>query len=160
MRGVVGKGPLDMGAIRAGHSWFTRQLTEAVATSAQAAGEEAKRFVASPAVPFTHRTGGTAKATGYRVAKTRTGALIRIQNTAKHGVPLERGSKPHRIVARNARALRWFSGGGVRFAKSVWHPGTQPTWFLRMASERAGVRLGNELQGRLQRLAMDFSRKR
>jgi len=47
------------------------------------------------------------------------------------------GTRPHLIVARNARALRWLGPGGmgVRFARSVRHPGTKPNPFPDRALE-------------------------
>ena len=84
----------------------------------------------------------------------RTGALSRSVKTtpsqargdmivATIGSPLDyaaatdTGSKPHRIVARRARALRFFwergpRGPGVYFYRSVHHPGTKGTgWFTK-----------------------------
>lgn len=40
------------------------------------------------------------------------------------------GTVPHRIVPRNARLLRFVSGGRVVYARGVNHPGTQPNRFL------------------------------
>lgn len=39
---------------------------------------------------------------------------------------IERGTRPHVIRARNARALRFEGAGGTVYAKSVNHPGTRP----------------------------------
>lgn len=49
-------------------------------------------------------------------------------------VYLHRGTRPHTILPKNKKVLRFFSDamgmGLMRFAKSVKHPGTQPTnWF-------------------------------
>lgn len=40
-----------------------------------------------------------------------------------------RGTAPHRISARAARALHWVSASGPHFARSVNHPGTRPNPF-------------------------------
>lgn len=40
------------------------------------------------------------------------------------------GTRPHIITARNAKALRWESGGVVHFATSVKHPGYKGNPFL------------------------------
>lgn len=55
---------------------------------------------------------------------------------APYSLFVERGTRPHKIVARRAKALAWPSGGGMRFAKSVNHPGTKPYNFLSGALER------------------------
>lgn len=47
------------------------------------------------------------------------------------------GTRPHRIVARRAKALRFEVGGRIVFAKSVRHPGTRPNNFLLDALRRA-----------------------
>lgn len=71
---------------------------------------------------------------------------------------LEFGTRPHLIVPRRARALRWaaspqgrrLSGrprsaaqrgglGGVRFARRVRHPGTRPQPFMRPGAIRAAA---------------------
>lgn len=50
------------------------------------------------------------------------------------------GTKPHAIVARNAKVLRWLGPGGLggaRFAKAVNHPGTKPNPFPEKAIKPA-----------------------
>lgn len=81
---------------------------------------------------------------------TKTGALIqsvfsRRENatTYRVGHDLQRapyalfvhwGAKPHVIVPREKKALRWASGDHFIFARSVNHPGNKPdTWMLRAA---------------------------
>ena len=48
---------------------------------------------------------------------------------------LEYGTRPHTITARRAKMLRFVQGGVVRFARTVHHPGTKPTHFMRDAAE-------------------------
>ncbi|MGX1514042.1 hypothetical protein [Streptomyces collinus] len=43
------------------------------------------------------------------------------------------GTKPHIIVPRRAKALRFEAGGSVVFAKRVRHPGTKANNFLARA---------------------------
>jgi hypothetical protein len=54
---------------------------------------------------------------------------------APYGVFVELGTRSHKIRAKYRKALRWPVEGGFAFAKSVNHPGTQPTFFLRRAVE-------------------------
>lgn len=44
------------------------------------------------------------------------------------------GTRRHKIRIRHKRSLRWPAGDGVRFAKSVNHPGTAPDQFLYEAA--------------------------
>lgn len=45
------------------------------------------------------------------------------------------GARPHRIVPRRAKALRFQVGGRTVFARSVNHPGNKPTfWWTRTVS--------------------------
>ena len=81
---------------------------------------------------------------------TKTGALIQSvfsrkenESTYRVGHNLQRapyavfvhwGAKPHVIVPREKKALRWASGNRFIFARSVNHPGNKPdTWMLRAA---------------------------
>jgi hypothetical protein len=48
-----------------------------------------------------------------------------------HASYLDSGTAPHAIVARRAKALRWYdSGGNPVFRKSVQHPGTRGDGFF------------------------------
>lgn len=63
----------------------------------------------------------------------------------------EYGTRPHRIVARRARALRFWSGGAVVFRESVEHPGTRPLWMMHRAVEELRVEFRVIAQGELLR---------
>lgn len=63
-----------------------------------------------------------------------TGEVGAGENAAR----LNDGTRPHEIRARNAKALRFQAGGGVRFARSIQHPGTKPDPFLDAAADAAG----------------------
>lgn len=66
---------------------------------------------------------------------------------------LEGGTRPHVINAHviNARRggfLRFFvNGEGPIYARSVNHPGTKPTFYLRAAATEGGVFLSGRLRG-------------
>ena len=71
---------------------------------------------------------------------------------------VDRGTKAHRIVARKAKALRFWSGfhpkttpnalnvggggvfGNIIFRKGVWHPGTKARRFTRLFHRRSNKR--------------------
>ncbi|AGT12925.1 tail assembly chaperone [Mycobacterium phage KayaCho] len=59
-----------------------------------------------------------------------------VEATADYAAAVHEGSRPHRIAARSADALRFVWHGRVMFRKSVWHPGTRARPFLRNAARR------------------------
>jgi len=81
-------------------------------------------------------------------APERTGTLRRSITIMKEGdtyvitplvsyaVYVERGTRPHEIVARRARALHFVWRGAPVFFRRVWHPGTQPNPFIARTRER------------------------
>ena len=55
---------------------------------------------------------------------------------AKHALFVHWGTKPHLIVPKNKRSLRWVSGNNFRFSKRARHPGIKADpWFVRAASQ-------------------------
>lgn len=48
---------------------------------------------------------------------------------------LHQGTKPHNIMPRNKRVLRWADGGGFVFARRVKHPGTKKDPFIFDAAD-------------------------
>jgi hypothetical protein len=69
--------------------------------------------------------------------------------SANYALFVHEGTRPHTIVPRTARALRWAPGGGstlggrpraganVRFAKRVQHPGTRANPFMVRGAQKA-----------------------
>jgi bacteriophage HK97-gp10 putative tail-component len=74
--------------------------------------------------------------------------------TAAYAAAVEFGTRPHTIVPRRKKALRFAPGGSGRlsgsprkggavvFAKRVNHPGTKAQPFMRPGAERAVEKLG------------------
>jgi hypothetical protein len=58
-----------------------------------------------------------------------------IKAPARYALWVEEDTKAHRITARKAKVLRFVQAGAVRFAHSVWHPGTTGTHFMERAGE-------------------------
>lgn len=56
---------------------------------------------------------------------------------APYAAAIEFGSRPHDIVPKHRKALRWPAEGGFRFARRVRHPGTAPRRFLADALDQA-----------------------
>lgn len=55
---------------------------------------------------------------------------VTIENGKDYAAPVHEGSRPHKIVAKKAKALKFNMGGRTVFAKSVWHPGTLANPFI------------------------------
>jgi len=71
---------------------------------------------------FKNRTGKTAKSFSIERSGEWQGAIVSRSPVAAF---MDRGTKPHPIVARRARALRFTIDGRTIFARSVRHPGTK-----------------------------------
>lgn len=71
---------------------------------------------------FKSRTGKTARSFELERAGEWQGVIVSRSPVA---VFMDRGTKPHPIVARRARALRFVIDGRTIFARSVRHPGTK-----------------------------------
>lgn len=65
-----------------------------------------------------------------------------VRAQAEYGIFVHEGTKPHPIVARRAKALRFEMNGMIVYAKSVYHPGTKPNPFFRRALNSEAPRLG------------------
>jgi hypothetical protein len=88
------------------------------------------------------------QASGIQQAMSRLQALhaaaaLLVRTDCRAGSPskiaryMNAGTQPPLIRARNARALRFQVGGGMRFARSVRHPGTRPLRFFERGAQQA-----------------------
>lgn len=86
------------------------------------------------------------------ISNRRTGSVI-VQFTT--GVPyatyVMRGTRPHTIAPRNAKALYWSDSGGSHFARLVHHPGTKPNPFVEKAVRPLMPLLAEKLAATVQR---------
>lgn len=77
--------------------------------------------------------GGTPVDTGELLSAnrfSRNERVVSIENQKDYAAPVHEGSRPHKIVPRNAKALKFTIGGRTVFARSVWHPGTTANPFI------------------------------
>jgi len=76
-----------------------------------------------------------------QAAATAGSSSVSVGSDDPVAVFIERGTRPHTIRARNARALRWEGDGGTVFAANVNHPGTRPNPVLGNAldSSQEGI---------------------
>lgn len=59
----------------------------------------------------------------------------RVIARARHGRFIEEGTKPHVILPRTARFLKFFVGGRTVYARKVNHPGTAKRPFMWTAAQ-------------------------
>lgn len=90
----------------------------------------------------TGRTAGTIGSTLVGAGSSVSGHVGSNDRVARY---LEYGTRPHVIRPRNARALRFVSGGRVVFARAVNHPGTRPYRWLERSGEQGGAYAKGEL---------------
>ncbi|WP_288190263.1 hypothetical protein [uncultured Veillonella sp.] len=116
---------------------FREQLRQAVIESAELVQDEAKQTH-----NFTTKSGKLEDAV--KVRSERDG-FVGVVYLDEHEAPYARhvyfGTKPHTIVPRERKALRWPDGGKFVFAKRVQHPGTKADKFLVAAlrSKKAAI---------------------
>lgn len=63
--------------------------------------------------------------------------IVEVSATSKAALLHHEGTRPHVIVPRRARALRFKQGGRVVYAQRVFHPGTRPNPYLANAMRAA-----------------------
>lgn len=138
-------GPINIGAVRRKHARFVNSHKLMVDKALEGAGRAAETHVKTQA-KFKRRSVDSLKdATRHRVIPLSSGRKLRVFTTKKHARYLEFGTKPHPIVARRRKALRFTVGGNLVFRRRVMHPGTSATRFLHNATKHAhfvaGLRL-------------------
>ncbi len=143
-------------AQRSGRRFITALRTE-INSAMRAGGEQAIDHVRKHS-RFHRRSGsGSLKdATRVKFRRLKSGAVIRVQST-KHTAPyLEYGTRPHKIIARAGKMLRFQMRGKTVYARRVMHPGTRPTKFLWNATNAGYRYAGTMLKAGMLRAAKRF----
>lgn len=65
--------------------------------------------------------------------------VARVGSNVEYLLPVHEGSRPHIIVPKNKRALKFQKNNKTIFAKRVNHPGNKPNPFLRDALKAVKV---------------------
>lgn len=107
------------------------------------------------------RTGNLRKKTKVKTIRTRTGALVKIQNTAKYAAAQDRGSglygpKRRRYMIVGNPFLRFVWKGQVMYRRYVMHPGVRPTRFLYNTTDAVGRTVASFLRTRMVGVAKKF----
>ena len=106
---------------------------------------------------FKPHTGNLQKKTQAKVVRTSGGRLLRITNTAAYAGAIDGGAKPHVIVPRKAKLLRFVGRDGrTVFTRRVNHPGNKPYRFLYYATDAANRVFRADIERRLTDLAARF----
>ena len=108
---------------------------------------------------FISRTGNAERNTLTRFPDRMTGEVYLDTRNAPELRFIHEGTKPHPILPKNKKRLRWATpGGGWAFAGRVNHPGTKPDQFLyeAAATEQSAVveRFGRAVQAAKQRVGL------
>lgn len=75
-------------------------------------------------------------------------ASVKVGSDLEYAGFVNDGTRPHRIVARNAQVLRFRVGGRLVFVKAVNHPGTKPRPFLDRALREVAAARGYSFRTR------------
>lgn len=116
-----------------------RQLPEKFERSMRLTMKKAVRNVREKARrehAFVTRAGVLERAIDSDVQERPLVGYVFVTNDAPYGKYVHEGTRPHEIRPRRKKALRWATGGGFVFAKSVMHPGTKADPFLQNALDR------------------------
>jgi hypothetical protein len=76
------------------------------------------------------RTGALRASIHMRHMRDSRGQYLKIGSSVKHAYMHHEGTKPHLIMPRRRRTLRFFSKGFMVFTQLVRHPGTKPNRYL------------------------------
>lgn len=76
------------------------------------------------------KTGELRSKIDWKIGKDGRGLFGVLRAYAAHAVPVHQGTRPHVILPKRGRFLRFTSGGRVVYAKKVNHPGTKANPFL------------------------------
>lgn len=149
------QGPINLGKVMSAHSKFVRANSELLDKEYRRAGEFALTHVGQHP-EFKPRTGNLQKQTEFRIAKTKSGAIIRLSNSAKYAETIEYGGHARIIKARPGGMLRFMWRGKLTFRKSVKHPKTRAYKFLYRATTAAGRTFETSMRFGMSRIATNF----
>ena len=114
------------------------KLTHQVMVLALSKSAREVQMIARAKHRFRSRTTMLEKSVDYTVDETEMEAAIFLDETvASYGPWIHDGTKPHWILPRAKKALRWTQGGKFVFATKAWHPGTKKDQFLYEAGGAA-----------------------
>lgn len=109
------------------------------------------------------RTGKLRRSTVFQIMGGPANQWLEIRQAARspkgafYGFFVREGTRPHDIVARNAKALRFEMGGEIIFRFRVHHPGTKPNPYHHRVLNRLRGQVQNIVNRMGQRVAAYLS---
>jgi len=143
-------GPINIAQVQRGHELFLKQQDAWVMEALEIAKAQASEHVKKRST-FKRRspTSSLKDSTKGRIVKTRGGKKLHLTWPKKHALFIEYGTRPHPIIARRRRALRFVVNGQTLFRRKVMHPGTRPYKFGWKATSSAYRVLSQRLDARV-----------
>lgn len=146
----------SLAAVKSGHAKFALALRNAVEIESETASDLQMRWVQEKH-KFKTRTGHLIEATKSNVIRTKSGALIKLNNRLPYAESIDKGAKPHVIEAKKAPFLVFQTRDGKWVKrKKVNHPGNRPYRFMSRAHLASGRGLERGLRRRMGALASGF----
>lgn len=138
------------------HNRLLAENERAIAEALDLAGRHAIEHVELHP-EFKPQSGNLQKKTKARVVRTSGGRILRIVNTAPYAGAIDGGARPHLIVPRKAKLLRFIGRDGrTVFTKRVNHPGNRPYKFLYFATDAADRVFRADIQRRMSAIGSRF----
>jgi hypothetical protein len=146
-----------LGDLRARHDRFLADQERMLGDALDGAGDDAEEHVdRSPGFkPGPNRE--LQSATTHRVVRRRGGGVLLIRNDKPYAAPIDKGARPHEIVARRGKTLAFVGrDGSTVFRRRVRHPGNRPYEFLSRATDHAFTTLRGRLERGMRAIAKRF----
>lgn len=129
-----------------------RAIAQALDLAGQHGVEHVQRYP-----EFKPHTGNLQKHTKYRVVRTSAGRILRLSNDSPYAGAIDGGAKPHVIVPKRGKFLRFIGRDGrTVFARRVNHPGNKPYRFLYFATDAANRVFRADIERRLTDIGARF----
>jgi hypothetical protein len=148
---------LNLAEIKNAHRMLLAEHDKAVGAELERGGQFAADHVKKNH-RFKSRSGRLKNSTRHRVIRRSGGGRLVLRwPRVPYAAAIDSGARPHRIVARRRRFLK-FRGpsGAVVFRRSVNHPGNRPFRFGWRALHATHRRFGTRMQQRMQAIAARF----
>lgn len=146
---------VNLTEVRQRHDHFLAQNERMLDAASEVAGKHSIDHV-QRYPKFKPRTGRLQRGQRYGVKRLSSGRLLNLYNDVPYANPIDKGSRPHIIRPRRARALRFIWHGELRFFAKVNHPGNRPYKFAYRAWRSAYRVEGDYLARRMAELATRF----
>jgi hypothetical protein len=147
---------VNLDELERAHDRLIEDSEHAIAEALELAGQHGVEHV-QRYPEFHPRSGELQKKTKYRIVRTSGGRVLRLSNDAPYAGAIDGGSKPHVIVPRKAKLLRFIGRDGrTVFARRVNHPGNKPYRFLYFATDAANRVFRADIERRLTDIGARF----